>query len=155
MQRRNFLVKIKVVTVKDMVKYLVKIGAVFGIIAILTNFFYAKRDVNNYFKFDTRKYLAAIKSEIILLNQDKSNFSSIGSRNYATGTLESEFSMFKAIATTNTGGMYLRNGGEDGDSDQNDINSPKVAQDIGEKTDTVDKTNVEEAKADVRTEILP
>ena len=147
--------KIKVVTVKDMVKYLVKIGAVFGIIAILTNFFYAKRDVNNYFKFDTRKYLAAIKSEIILLNQDKSNFSSIGSRNYATGTLESEFSMFKAIATTNTGGMYLRNGGEDGGSDQNDINSPKVAQDIGEKTDTVDNTNVEEAKADVTTEILP
>ena len=63
--------KIKVVTLKDLIKYLAKISIIFGVIAIFANFFYSKKNVVNYFSYDSRKFLMTLKSEIVLLKQNE------------------------------------------------------------------------------------
>ncbi len=101
--------RIKVVTAKDLVKYIIKICIVFGIIAMLTKFFYSRKNVNNYFSFNSRVFLATLKEEILLLKEDELSKKNFNTNGYVTGTIDSELSMFKSVAATNISTITLAN----------------------------------------------
>lgn len=101
--------KIKVVTVKEIFKYLAKITVVFGMIAIFANFFYTNKNINNCFAFNSSKCIATIKKEILLLREDENINIKFQPKNYISSTLNNEFSMFKAVATTNLTNTKLGN----------------------------------------------
>ena len=100
--------RIKVITGKDIIKYLAKISLIFGIIAIFANFFYTKKNVNSYFSFDSRKFLGMIKNEILMMKNDNSNLK-LGDKNYISDTISSEFSLFKLVDVTNPNGLIYGN----------------------------------------------
>ena len=101
--------KIKVVTVKEIFKYLAKITVVFGMISIFANFFYTNKNINNCFAFNSSKCIATIKKEILLLREDENINIKFQPKNYIFSTLNNEFSMFKAVATTNLTNTKLGN----------------------------------------------
>ena len=148
------LVKVKVVTVKDIVKYLVKIGIIFSIIAILTNFFYGRKN-NNNLSFDASKFLAMLQKEILLLREDEEVSVSLGEKGYATKTLDNEFSMFKVVATTNSNSKFLDNGSNINNSQDSAIQAE--SEDSSEKNEAnqVEGEELEEAKVGVTVEQIP
>lgn len=110
--------KIKVITVKEIFKYLAKITVVFGIIAIFAKFFYTKKNVNSCFAFNSNKCISAIKKEILLLREDENINIDFQSKKYISSTLNNEFSMFKAVATTNLANTKLGNSEENMNSER-------------------------------------
>ena len=150
--------KIKVVTLKDIVKYLVKIGTVFGIIAILTNFFYNNKNAKGYFKFDGKKYLTTVDNEILLLRKDEYDNINTNKDNYITGTINNEFSMFKAVAVTNIDNIFLGyDNSENVDSKESGTSESQenTEEEIEKSNNTENDTQLNEAKTGLPIEVVP
>ena len=150
--------KIKVVTLKDIVKYLVKIGTVFGIIAILTNFFYNNKNAKGYFKFDGKKYLTTVDNEILLLRKDEYDNINTNKDNYITGTINNEFSMFKAVAVTNIDNIFLGyDNSKNVDSKESGTSESQenTEEEIEKSNNTENDTQLNEAKTGLPIEVVP
>ncbi len=145
--------KIKVVTVKEIFKYLAKITVVFGMIAIFAKFFYTNKNINNCFAFNSSKCIATIKKEILLLREDENINIKFQPENYISSTLNNEFSMFKAVATTNLTNTKLGNSEDNINNvggETINIDSQQQAQNSNDNT-----TELEEAKTGVNVEVIP
>ena len=143
--------KIKVVTISDIIKYLAKISLVFGIIAIFAKFFYDNKNVNNNFEFDSYKLASVIKKEVLLFRNSDSQEFQISDKDYITKTINSELSMFKAVAATNNSTKIEKN---NSDEDIENNNLEELESSKGEEQQK-ENENLEEAKTGVNVEVLP
>lgn len=147
--------KIKVVTLRDVSKYLVKIVLIFGIITIFTKFFYDRKKVNNFFSFNSSQFISTLKKEILIFRQNEEN--SINSLNYFSTTINNELSMFKLVATSSLDGITLGNNGDNNIENINEIdnqesNSVVIDNQGGEKNEENNK--IEEPQTGVNVEVI-
>ena len=140
--------RIKVLNLKEILKYLAKISLVFGIIAIFANFFYGNKNVNGFLDYDSSRFLVAIKSEVLLLNDKELNISFIGKK-YVKKALNSEFNIMKMATTNNT---YV----DSSESTPNNSDS-KLEDNQNEQNNTSpeDENNKKEIPTDIQTQVLP
>lgn len=144
--------RIRVITLKDICKYLAKISLVFGIIAIFANFFYTKRNIRSCVSFDSTKYIGNIKQEILLLSvKNKDDKNSKNNKDYIFKTFNNEFSMFQAVATTNSGFNILKNGKESNQEEEIESNNQNENQE--EEKEQIN-TEITEASTDVNVEVV-
>ncbi len=101
--------KIKVITLKDIIKYLAKFSIIFGIIAIFANFFYDKKNIKHYLTLDSTRFISSIKKEILLLGDDFNVDLKSIKKNYISNTINGEFNLFRVVATTNPNNRFGRN----------------------------------------------
>ncbi len=142
--------KIKVLTIKDIIKYLAKMSIVFCVITIFAKFFYGKRNVNSYFEFNSVEFISTINKEIRLLKNDTDyNVENI-KKNYIKNTINSEFSMFQTVAVTNINNLA--------NSKEQEANKEILDNNTKENQVNNDENNVneeiEDAKTGVNVEIL-
>ena len=147
--------KIKVVTLRDVSKYLVKIVLIFGIITIFTKFFYDRKKVNNFFSFNSSQFISTLKKEILIFRQNEEN--NINSLNYFSTTINNELSMFKLVATSSLDGITLGNNGDNNIENINEIdnqesNSVVIDNQGGEKNEENNK--IEEPQIGVNVEVI-
>lgn len=138
--------KIKVLTVKDIFKYLAKISIIFGIISIFANFFYDKKNICNVFSYDAGKFIASLEKEIVLFRKDENIDFKKANNTYISNTICSEFTMFKLATVNNINGLGTQN-----TEVYNNINTSN-------ENDTEQKTedkNIEEAKTNQNIEVIP
>ena len=155
--------KIKVITLKDVSKYLVKIVIIFVVIAFFTKFFYDRKNVNSFFSFDSAKFVSTIKNEILLLKKNDINEIYSESRKYFSNTINNELSMFKLVATTNINGITLGNNQSNNSNDyidaDNQIMDEPDQNNIGNneesEQDATETEEIVEAQTGVTTEVLP
>ena len=155
--------KIKVITLKDVSKYLVKIVIIFVVIAFFTKFFYDRKNVNSFFSFDSAKFVSTIKNEILLLKKNDINEIYSESRKYFSNTINNELSMFKLVATTNLNGITLGNNQSNNSNDyidaDNQIMDEPDQNNIGNneesEQDATETEEIVEAQTGVTTEVLP
>lgn len=143
--------KIKVVTLKDLIKYLAKISLLFGIIAIFAKFFYENKNVNNNFEFDSSKFVSAIKEEILLMKEDGGLSIQMANKDYLTKTLNGELSMFKAVATTSYNAKIAERNVEV----NNEIKDAENNEESKQNEQVEQNNNLSEAKTDLNVEVLP
>lgn len=141
--------RIKVLTLKDIFKYLAKISIIFGVIAVFANFFYSQKNVKSYFKFDTSQFLVAIKSEILPLNHDEKLKLDLSNNTYLSRTINSELSMLKAVAASNINGTMIENNNYS-ESSQNEESEVNKKDSNGNES-----KELQEAQTGVNTEIMP
>lgn len=159
----NIQLKIKVITLKDVSKYLVKIVIIFVVIAFFTKFFYDRKNVNSFFSFDSAKFVSTIKNEILLLKKNDINEIYSESRKYFSNTINNELSMFKLVATTNINGITLGNNQSNNSNDyidaDNQIMDEPDQNNIGNneesEQDATETEEIVEAQTGVTTEVLP
>lgn len=142
--------KIKVLTIKDIIKYLAKMSIVFCVITIFAKFFYGKRNVNSYFEFNSVEFISTINKEIRLLKNDTDyNVENI-KKNYIKNTINSEFSMFQTVAVTNINNLA--------NSKEQEANKKILDNNTKENQVNNDENNVneeiEDAKTGVNVEVL-
>ena len=140
--------RIKVLSVKDIFKYLAKISLVFGIIAIFANFFYGNKNVKGFLNYDSGRFLVAIKSEVLLLNDKELNVSFIGKK-CVDKALNTEFNIMKMATTNNT---------YDDSPESIQTNSDNILEDNQieqNNTSSVEENNKEEIRANLPTQVLP
>ena len=169
MQRRKIQVRIKVITVKDILKYLAKFSLIFGVVAIFANFFYSNKNANSYFTFDSRKFLSAIKKEIVLMKEQGVVDINALKDKYLSNTFNSEFSLFRAVATTNINNNMVGNKA-DSENIQNENQGSRESSELpkyqesqessggskeGESNNEGNNENLPEAQVGVNIEILP
>lgn len=147
--------KIKVVTLRDVSKYLVKIVLIFGIITIFTKFFYDRKKVNNFFSFNSSQFISTLKKEILIFRQNEEN--NINSLNYFSTTINNELSLFKLVATSSLDGITLGNNGDNNIENINEIdnqesNSVVIDNQGGEKNEENNK--IEEPQIGVNVEVI-
>ena len=155
--------KIKVITLKDVSKYLVKIVIIFVVIAFFTKFFYDRKNVNSFFSFDSAKFVSTIKNEILLLKKNDINEIYSESRKYFSNTINNELSMFKLVATTNLNGITLGNNQSNNSNDyidaNNQIKDEPDQNNIGNNEESeqhaTETEEIVEAQTGVTTEVLP
>ena len=141
--------RIKVLTLKDIFKYLAKISIIFGVIAVFANFFYSQKNVKSFFKFDTSQFLVAIKSEILPLNHDEKLKLDLSNNTYLSRTINSELSMLKAVAASNINGAMIENNNYS-ESLENEESQVNKKDSNGNET-----KELQEAQTGVNTEIMP
>ena len=146
--------KIKVVTIKDLIKYLAKISIIFGVIAIFANFFYSRKNVVNYFTFDSRKFLSTLKSEILMLKKDENISIILGNKDYFPETINSELSMFKVVAASNISTTRLGNNSANQNKDEEENN---IEVDVNKENaeNTENNNEIKEAETGLNIELLP
>lgn len=116
--------KIRVVTIKDICKYLVRFGIVFAVIVIFTNFFYSNRNITSCVSLDSAKFLGIIKEEILLLkNESEINLGLFSKKDYSKETVSGEINMFKAVADKNLENTVLVNNEENSGTNNNSDNN--------------------------------
>lgn len=155
--------KIKVITLKDVSKYLVKIVIIFVVIAFFTKFFYDRKNVNSFFSFDSAKFVSTIKNEILLLKKNDINEIYSESRKYFSNTINNELSMFKLVATTNLNGITLGNNQSNNSNDYIDANNQikdepdqnNIGNNEESEQDATETEEIVEAQTGVTTEVLP
>ena len=155
--------KIKVITLKDVSKYLVKIVIIFVVIAFFTKFFYDRKNVSSFFSFDSAKFVSTIKNEILLLKKNDINEIYSESRKYFSNTINNELSMFKLVATTNLNGITLGNNQSNNSNDyidaNNQIKDEPDQNNIGNNEESeqhaTETVEIVEAQTGVTTEVLP
>lgn len=167
MQRRKIQVRIKVITVKDILKYLAKFSVIFGVMAIFANFFYSNKNANSYFTFDSRKFLSAIKKEIVLMKEQSIVDINALKEKYFSNTFNSEFSLFRAVATTNinsnnmignvndVGGLQIEN---QEINEETEISNSQESNNNSNENNVIDdeqNKNLPEAQIGVNVEVLP
>jgi len=103
MQRRNIGLKIKVITLKGISVYLVKIGVILLILSIFTNFFYNKKNVDFCISFDIRKYIGVIDKEILVFRNNKNE--QIFNENYAIQTVSKELEVADTIVSVDSNNL--------------------------------------------------
>ena len=140
--------RIKVVTLKDIIKYLAKMSLIFGVVTIFAKFFYDNKNSNNNFEFDSYKYISVLKQEILLLNKDRKQDVNLVNNGYATKTINSELNMFKVVATTNNNTRLI-------ESDNEVINGNDENNKLDEKIENNNKSDIVQAETGVNTEIIP
>ena len=144
--------KIRVFTIRDVIKYLIKIGAIFGVIAILTNFFYSKKNVNCFFSFNSGKLLSVLQSEILIVRNMENKYTEFNKEKYITSTIGKELSMFKTVAVSNI--SEIKN-----IQAQRDLT--KMSEDENKESTEKDTINnnpdeqLQEAKIGLVTEVIP
>lgn len=143
--------RIKVLTLKDIIKYLAKISIIFGVIAVFANFFYSQKNVKSYFKFDTSQFLGTIKNEILPLKNDEELKLDLSNKTYISNTINSELGMLKTVATTNLTGTMLGNN----NSSENTNNEEKKGETNNINSNENEQKKLQEAQTGVNTEILP
>lgn len=143
--------RIKVLTLKDIIKYLAKISIIFGVIAVFANFFYSQKNVKSYFKFDTSQFLGTIKNEILPLKNDEELKLDLSNKTYISNTIKSELGMLKTVATTNLTGTMLGNN----NSSENTNNEEKKGETNNINSNENEQKKLQEAQTGVNTEILP
>lgn len=143
--------RIKVLTLKDIIKYLAKISIIFGVIAVFANFFYSQKNVKSSFKFDTSQFLGTIKNEILPLKNDEELKLDLSNKTYLSNTINSELGMLKTVATTNLTGTMLGNN----NSSENTNNEEKKGETNNINSNENEQKKLQEAQTGVNTEILP
>lgn len=142
--------RIKVITLKDIINYSLKFGFAFGIIAIITNFFYNKKNVNTYIAFDSSIFISTIKNEILPLKQQDENNSKKEKNTYISKTINSEFNMMELVANINNKkDLSIKNLIN---TDDNVDNSQRDNQNNNNNTEAIDVNNI---PTEVSTEVLP
>lgn len=137
--------KIKVLTVKDIFKYLAKISIIFGIITIFANFFYDKKNANSVFSYDAGKFVASIEKEIILFRkEEKGNFKQ-SENAYISKLLNSEISMLRIANLKN----------EDNEDDIDGSTKQQTDFETAETNNNVVAQDIQEAQTNVNVEVLP
>lgn len=143
--------RIKVLNLKDILIYLAKISLIFGIIAIFANFFYGNKNVNGFFKYDSSRFLSAVKSEILLLNNKEIDISSFANE-YVSKALNKEFNIMKTAAKANNKNQFPENLqanlGENIKENQNDENGKN--DDLSEQ-----ELNIKNIQTDLPIQVLP
>lgn len=145
--------RIKVVTVKDLIKYLAKMSIIFGVIAVFAKFFYANKNVNNNFEFDTYKFVSAIKQEIVLFKRNDDSNIHISDKDYITNTINGELSMFKAVATTNYNTRIWEDKNDKQKIEEN--NDEKAKEVVENNDDNNQEQKLQEAQEGLKVEIMP
>ena len=138
--------RIKVITIKDIINYAIKFGFIFGIMAIISSFFYGKKNVDSYFLFNSTKFISTINDEILTLKlQDKEKLNN-KNEGYISNTICNEFSMMKLATDLNNKDISINN--------ENIVDSNKeIVEDTMEET--TDVIAVNDISTDVSTKILP
>ena len=145
--------KIKVVTIKDIIKYLAKMSLIFGIITIFAKFFYDNKNVNNNFEFDSYKLASVIKQEVLLFRGNENQEFQIADEDYIKQTINGELSMFKAVAATTNHSTKITQNDNNLDNEENkDLESQEGSK--GEEKQK-DSENLEEAETGINVEVLP
>ena len=145
--------KVKVVTLKDVIKYLVKTVLVFTIIAVFTNFFYNRKNANSFFSFNSMGLISTLKTEIILLRKDDETI--FKAKKYISRTINDEFSLFKLVASTNLNEINL--GNNIGNSDVENKNSKEINDsNLNETQETISQNEeIKEAQTGLNIEVIP
>lgn len=149
--------KIKVLNLKDILKYFSKLFLMIAIIAILTNFFYARRNVSTCFSMDSSKLLSILNSEIVLLkskNSNNTNTKFAQNTDYKKETINNEFSFIKMVAAQNIENINLANQNNNVNSGNNNQNITS-AQETGNIKNETTNTELAEAQTNVTVEVLP
>ena len=148
--------KIKVITLKDAIKYLVKITLIFSIIAIFANFFYEKKNINSFFTFDSTKFVSTIKKEILLLRENNSNEKYWGSNRYFSDTINNELSVFKLVATTSLNGINAGNIGNNNIDETFNNGESSIVDNTEESSENLlENTEITEAQTGLNVEVIP
>lgn len=159
--------KIKVLTIKDLTKYLAKSIIIFIIMIVFANFFYGRNNPNAYFLFDSMKFASTLKKEIVSLAALNSNDEkTILTNNYLNGnsyleqTINSELGLFKLVATTNFSDVKI--GKKTDNLENTDIkNQSNNSSDGTNSTENnnqntnTDSGEIQLAQSGLTTEILP
>lgn len=145
--------RIKVITLKDIINYSLKFGFAFGIIAIITNFFYNKKNVNTYIAFDSSTFISTIKNEILPLKQQDENNSKKEKNTYISKTINSEFNMMELVANINNKkDLSIKNLIN---TDDNVDNSQRDIQNNNNNNNNTEAIDVNNTPTEVSTEVLP
>lgn len=139
--------KIKVLTIKDISKYLAKISIIFGIIAIFANFFSNKKNSNSIFCYDAQKYISVIKKEVVLLKNGEQINSKLYNKEYISKTLKSELSLFKLANSKEIAIDVTTNNNNNIDTYPNN--------NADESNKNIDENDIKEIATGVNTEVLP
>lgn len=153
--------KIKVVNIKDLVKYLSKFILAFGIIAILVNFFYSKKYITSCFSINSSKLISILDSEIVLFK--KNNRSDIlnifleSNKNFNKETINNEFNMIRMVATQNLESVNIWENNENvsqniNQEDKNKQDNQNVNQNNNENINNI---GLQEAQTGVAIEVMP
>ena len=118
--------KIKVLTLKDICKNLVKIGLILGIIAIFTNFFYTKNQINLYGIFNSSKYKKNIDNTILLMKYQAQQKEKNKYKSYSKKILGEEFNLFKVIEVANTSNIQYTEVFENTNIQNNNTNEDEI-----------------------------
>lgn len=154
--------KIKVLNIKDIFKYFSKLILMLGVIGILVNFFYARRNVSSCFSTNSSQLLSMLNNEIVLFKSNTSNNSNIiwgSGKDYKKETINNEFSMIKMVAAQNLESINLANNtGNSGNNNQNGGQDGNLGnnQNVNNNENTSNNTeNLPEAQTGVTVEIMP
>lgn len=104
--------KIKVVNAKDIFKYFSKVFFTLGIISILVNFFYARRNVSSCISINSSKLMTILSEEIVFFkSKDNLNNNLVNYKNvdYKKQVINNEIDMIKLVATQNLNNVNLVN----------------------------------------------
>ena len=160
--------KVKVVTLKDIIKYLAKTVLTLAIVAILANFFYVKKGIKNYIKFDATKFIYVMNSQIIILKADSKN-NNKENKEYIANTINQELCMLKTVQTSKINGIanqQIANSNsqnmEDSNTNSNDNSISQTAETQGntganeqENANNEEKTQIQEAPSNVNVKVQP
>ena len=152
--------KIKVINITDICKYFSKLILIFGIIGVLFNFFYGKRNINSCFSLNSSQLVSLLKNEIVLMrNAQNYNESSIiawnVNRNLKKETINNQFSMIKMVSANNIQNINLANTNNIENSVNN--NEEKIIdanQNINNSSDS-NNAYLQEPPTNVPVEIMP
>ena len=153
--------KIKIINIKEITKYLIKFFFIFGIMAILINFFYSKKGGNNFFSFDSNAFLGALKEEILLLKQNNPLNIDIDKKSYFSNTMNNEFSMFKEVATSNNSINENDTNTKDDKNSSKSLENDKqpgleeTVSDNSAEQSVESNANLQEVPINVETQVLP
>ena len=144
--------KVKVFTIKDLIRYLAKISLIFGAMAIFAKFFYSNRNASGVFAFSSSKYVSIIDDEIVLLENNNSTEQKNPGINYASETIGGELSMFNAIAATNPNTLLI--GNNETENVENDNGESAGIYD-GQNAQQQNNEEFKEAQTGLNVEMLP
>lgn len=139
--------RIKVLTLKDIFKYLAKISVIFGIIAIFANFFYGNKNVKGFFTYDSSRFLATIKTEILPLNDKEIDIGLIG-KQYVSKALNKEFNIMKTATTDETYNKLSEN-------PQTNTNDELACNTNEQYAENNEVPNIDDAQTNLPTQVLP
>lgn len=153
--------KVRVFSVKDIIKYLMKIGVMLGTIAILVDFFYTSRDVKGCMSINSTSFLGILNKEIVLFNNNEYG-TDFDVGNYFMNTINGEVTFAKMISDGSINQNIVvgknKSGNDiDNDNGENSINSNNGNSDAGTLNGEIQETGagVVEAPMGVNVEILP
>lgn len=153
--------KIKVVNIKDLFKYFSKFILVFGIITVLANFFYSKKNITSCFSINSSKLISMLDNEIVLFknNNKSNNLNTIWSlnKNFNKETINNEFNMIQMVATQDLENVNIwKNNGDVGeDINQEDINQQENQNVEQNNNENINNTELPEAQTGLTVEVMP